>query len=110
MRNYGRIPVRCALLCWMPQLFKVKYPFLIIFILSVPTLLFAQAPNYGNNDRAGKYVVANGIKIYYEEYGQGQPLLLLHGNSESGQAFRLQTPEFSKYYRVIAVDTRGQGK
>lgn len=71
---------------------------------------FRKAPTYGNNDSTGKYVVANGINIYYEEYGQGQPLLLLHGNSESIQSFRLQIPDFSKYYRVIAVDTRGQGK
>ncbi|MBP9097202.1 MAG: alpha/beta hydrolase [Ferruginibacter sp.] len=71
---------------------------------------FKKSPTYGNNDSTGKYVDANGIKIYYEEYGQGQPLLLLHGNSESIQSFRQQIPEFSKYYRVIAVDTRGQGK
>jgi pimeloyl-ACP methyl ester carboxylesterase len=71
---------------------------------------FRKAPTYGNNASTGKYADANGIKIYYEEYGQGQPLLLLHGNSESIQSFRLQIPEFSKHYRVIAVDTRGQGK
>ena len=71
---------------------------------------FKKSPSYGNNDSTGKYVDANGIKIYYEEYGQGQPLLLLHGNSESIQSFRQQIPEFSKHYRVIAVDTRGQGK
>jgi pimeloyl-ACP methyl ester carboxylesterase len=92
----------------------MRYPFLILIILSAPAFLFAQKPGdrgaYGNNDSTGKYAVANGIKIYYEEYGQGQPLLLLHGNSESIQSFRLQIPEFLKYYRVIAVDTRGQGK
>ena len=65
---------------------------------------------YGSNDSIGKYASVNGIKIYYEEYGQGEPLLLLHGNSESIQSFRLQIPEFSKYYKVIAVDSRGQGK
>lgn len=71
---------------------------------------FRKSYTFGNNDSTGKYAIANGIKIYYEEYGQGQPLLLLHGNSESIQSFRLQIPEFSKYYKVIAVDTRGQGK
>ncbi len=71
---------------------------------------FRKANSFGNNDSTGKFANANGIKIYYEEYGQGQPLLLLHGNSESIESFRLQIPEFSKYYRVIAVDTRGQGK
>jgi pimeloyl-ACP methyl ester carboxylesterase len=66
--------------------------------------------SYGNNDSVGKYITSNGINIYYEEYGQGQPLLLLHGNSESIQSFKLQIPELSKHYKVIAVDTRGQGK
>jgi len=61
-------------------------------------------------DTIGKYALVNGINIYYEEYGTGEPLLLLHGNSESSQAFKMQIPEFSKHYRVIAVDTRGHGK
>ena len=69
-----------------------------------------KANTYGDNDSTGKYAVVNGIKIYYEEYGAGEPLLLLHGNSESISLFRLQIPEFAKQYRVIAVDTRGQGK
>ena len=66
--------------------------------------------SYGDNDLTGKYAAVNGIKIYYEEYGQGEPLLLLHGNSESINSFRLQIPDFAKQYHVIAVDTRGQGK
>ena len=65
---------------------------------------------YGNDEEAGKYVTANGIKIYYEAYGSGEPLLLLHGNGQSIAAFNQQIPEFAKNYHVIAVDTRGHGK
>ncbi len=65
---------------------------------------------YGTNDSAGHYVRANGIKIYYEEYGSGEPLLLLHGNGQSIEAFKDQIPEFAKQYHVIAVDTRGHGQ
>lgn len=65
---------------------------------------------YGKNDSAGHRVTVNGIELYYETYGQGEPLLLLHGNSQSIQAFTYQIPEFAKHYRVIAVDTRGQGR
>jgi len=65
---------------------------------------------YGDNDSTGKYATVNGIKIYYEEYGQGEPLLLLHGNSESINSFRLQIPVLSKYFHVYAIDTRGHGK
>lgn len=64
---------------------------------------------FGNN-KNGKFTLINGINIYYEEYGKGEPLLLLHGNSNSIGAFENQIPELARYYRVIAVDTRGQGK
>jgi pimeloyl-ACP methyl ester carboxylesterase len=65
---------------------------------------------YGENPNAGKYANVNGIRLYYETYGQGPPLLLLHGNSVSIRSFDLQIPEFAKSYTVIAVDTRGHGK
>jgi len=71
---------------------------------------FKPAYTYGNNDSTGHYALVNGIRIYYEIYGEGQPLLLLHGNTSSIQSFSLQIPELSKHYKVIAADTRGQGK
>ncbi len=64
---------------------------------------------YGKNSTAGKYEMVNGIKIYYEIYGEGKPLLLLHGNGGSIYSMRDQIPYFSKQYKVIAVDSRGQG-
>lgn len=70
----------------------------------------AQASGYGNNSKNGNYITLNNAKIYYETYGQGEPLLLLHGNSQSISAFYQQIPVLAKSYRVIAVDTRGQGK
>lgn len=50
------------------------------------------------------------IKLHYVEEGQGEPLLLLHGNGEDGTYFVHQIAYFSKKYRVIAIDTRGHGK
>jgi pimeloyl-ACP methyl ester carboxylesterase len=70
---------------------------------------FSQAP-YGNNKAAGHYLATRGVKMYYETYGRGAPLLLLHMNGESIKVFSNQIPYFSKYYRVIAVDTRAHGK
>ncbi|MDO7847839.1 alpha/beta hydrolase [Hymenobacter sp. M29] len=66
--------------------------------------------NYGHNPAAGHTVAVNGIKLYYETYGQGEPLLLLHGNGQSISAFAGQIPELAKHYQVIAVDTRAQGQ
>lgn len=65
---------------------------------------------YGNNPAAGHYAPINGIQLYYEEYGKGQPLLMLHGNGGAIDAFKNQIPHFQKYYHVIAVDSRLQGK
>lgn len=50
------------------------------------------------------------IQLHYIEEGQGQPLILLHGNGEDTSYFEHQIPYFSKNYRVIAIDTRGHGK
>jgi len=66
--------------------------------------------NYGDNPKAGHYADVNGIKLYYETYGSGEPLIMLHGNGGSIDAFRNQIPFFEKYYQVIAIDSRLQGK
>ena len=68
------------------------------------------AVNYGRNPAAGHTVSLNGTKLYYETYGQGEPLLLLHGNGQSISDFTGQIPELAKLYQVIAVDTRAQGQ
>ncbi|PKF73667.1 alpha/beta fold hydrolase [Chryseobacterium sp. PMSZPI] len=66
--------------------------------------------SYGNNPKAGKYYDVNGIKMYCETYGQGQPLLLIHGNGGSIVDFSKQIPFFSKNYKVIVADSRSHGK
>jgi pimeloyl-ACP methyl ester carboxylesterase len=68
------------------------------------------APPYGDNPAAGHYASVNGVKLYYETYGQGEPLLLIHGNGGKISTFRNQISYFRKKYRVIAVDSREQGK
>lgn len=50
------------------------------------------------------------INLYCQEKGEGEPLLLLHGNGEDGIYFVHQVAYFSDRYRVITVDTRGHGK
>ncbi len=67
-------------------------------------------PPYGNNKSAGNYAMANGIKLYYEIYGEGQPLLLLNGNGGSIRSRAGEIPFFAKKYKVIAVDSRCHGK
>ena len=65
---------------------------------------------YGSND--GKQLIIFNKKIYYEEYGQGTPLILLSGGglSRSIKDFENCIPGLAKYYRIIAPDTPGQGR
>lgn len=50
------------------------------------------------------------ISLNYLEKGQGKPLILLHGNGEDSSYFVYQVAYFSRFYRVIAIDTRGHGQ
>ena len=50
------------------------------------------------------------ISLHYIKKGSGFPLLLLHGNGESGDYFIHQIDEFARYFTVYAVDTRGHGR
>lgn len=50
------------------------------------------------------------ISLHYLEKGQGKPLILLHGNGEDNSYFVYQVAYFSRFYRVIAIDTRGHGQ
>ncbi|GAB7533185.1 alpha/beta hydrolase [Pseudomonas sp. 3A(2025)] len=52
----------------------------------------------------------DGCSLHYEEYGQGLPLLLLHGLGSSGLDWEYQIPAFSAHYRVITLDLRGHGR
>lgn len=63
----------------------------------------------GSNEIIGKFMDVNGVKLYYEVYGQGKPLLLIHGNNESMSSFSKQLEVLSKKYQVIGLDSRGQG-
>ncbi len=69
-----------------------------------------KVPNYGVNNKVGKYADVNGIKLYYEIYGEGQPLVVMHGNGGSIEDASTHYPELIKKYKVIAIDSRGQGR
>jgi pimeloyl-ACP methyl ester carboxylesterase len=58
----------------------------------------------------GKTATLNGIEMYFEIHGQGEPLVLLHGFSGSGNNWERFIPELSKHYRVIVPDLRGHGR
>jgi len=65
---------------------------------------------YGSNPAAGKTFTHDGVKLYYEVYGTGEPLLLVHGNGGSIGELTAQIDDFRKRYKVIAMDSRDHGK
>jgi pimeloyl-ACP methyl ester carboxylesterase len=55
------------------------------------------------------YADVNGVSLYYEEHGSGEPLVLLHGGISAGEMFEAILPELSAGRRVITVDLQGHG-
>jgi len=52
----------------------------------------------------------NGIKIWYAEFGQGEPVILLHGGLANANYWGEQIPTLAAHYRVIVMDSRGHGR
>jgi 3-oxoadipate enol-lactonase len=50
------------------------------------------------------------VRLYVEEHGDGEPLLLVEGLGQSMWAWREQIPVFAERFRTIAYDTRGTGR
>jgi pimeloyl-ACP methyl ester carboxylesterase len=90
----------------------MKNIILLGMMIGVSLLSFGQnaAIPYGNNPAAGKYYPIRGFKMYCETYGEGQPVLIIHGNGGSINNFAANIPYFSAKYKVIIADSRAQGK
>jgi len=94
---------------------------LVVLLLasSTPGLTWAQmaaeraaqlsAP-YGFNAAAGRTFEHGGISLYYETYGEGEPVLFVHGNGGNISSVASQIEDFRQRYFVIAMDSRGHGK
>lgn len=94
---------------------------LVLLVLS-PAVVAAQttppcpdAPAYGHDAKAGRVVKVNGISLYYESYGNGPPLLLIHGNGGSIDSTRCQIAYFrgpteSSSLTVAHMDVLNQGE
>jgi alpha-beta hydrolase superfamily lysophospholipase len=56
------------------------------------------------------YAPVNGLRMYYEIHGTGQPLILVHGGLGSSDMFAPIVPELSKGRQVVAVDLQAHGR
>lgn len=74
-----------------------------IFLLS-SIIVVGQTPNKAES------VLVNGKSIYYEVYGEGEPLILLHGYTQSSQSWKTYVKDYEKEYEVYLIDLTGHGK
>jgi pimeloyl-ACP methyl ester carboxylesterase len=83
----------------------------LVLLLLFAAKGFSRQLPYGNNPAAGKYADAGDTRIYYEVYGSGAPLLLLHGDA-FGYIDELSDyiPLLRNKFMVIAIAMRGHGK
>lgn len=89
--------------------FRITSLLCLIFFFKCFTAT-AQIIPYGDNPAAGNYIMLNGVRHYYEVYGAGAPLLLIHGNSTGIKGWKAQIEYFSSKYKVYAIDCRGRGR
>ena len=66
--------------------------------------------DHSDADNWPLYVEANGLRVYYEVYGEGEPLLLIHGGTATSQSWASHLPAFTEHFRVFAPDSRGHGR
>jgi pimeloyl-ACP methyl ester carboxylesterase len=93
----------------MKSLLKTYNPFRLVLLIAI---MFIGSSSSGQQIKPSSsgYAPVNGIKVYYEVYGEGRPLVLLHGafytiEMNWGQLI----PELSKTRKVIAIEMQGHG-
>jgi pimeloyl-ACP methyl ester carboxylesterase len=94
----------------MENLFKTHNLLKIILLIVIIMGAASQSNAQQGKPISSGYAAVNGIKVYYEVYGEGKPLILLHGaymtiETNWGQLI----PELSKTRKVIAIELQGHG-
>jgi len=56
------------------------------------------------------FIQVNGVELFYEKSGEGNPIVLLHGNSEDHTIFDVLVKQLAQNYTVYAIDSRDHGK
>lgn len=93
---------------------NVIYAIILMLLASIIFGANAQQTSpvaYGDNPKAGRYLNVGDARVYYEVYGQGKPIVLLHGGLFGYiNEYEHLIPKLSEKFQVIAIATRGHGK
>lgn len=82
----------------------MKQTLTLILLIQMSISGFAQTP------KKSESVSVNGKQLYYEIYGSGEPLIMLHGYSLSSSHWKPYVSDFDKDYEVYLIDLTGHGK
>lgn len=95
----------------MKVLFKAQSPLKSILVIAISIIFMTHQSNAQQLKPANSgYAPVNGIKVYYEIYGEGLPLVLLHGAFYTiDMNWKELIPELSKKRKVIAIEMQGHG-
>ena len=77
---------------------------IVIILLLMSNNILSQTP------KKSESVVVNGKRLYYEIYGEGTPLLLLHGYTQSSVSWKSYVQDYENEYEVYLMDLTGHGK
>ena len=81
-----------------------------MFLLYFTTTLYSQGSSSVYNIKQG-FVDADGVMIYYEEFGKGEPLMIVHGGPGASHDYFLPyLLPLARNNRLIFIDERGSGK
>jgi pimeloyl-ACP methyl ester carboxylesterase len=93
----------------MKTLFKTNNPVRWMLLI---VIMFSVSRSNGQQVKPSDsgYAPVNGIKVYYEVYGEGKPIVLLHGAFYTIDLnWSELIPELSKSRKVIAIEMQGHG-
>jgi pimeloyl-ACP methyl ester carboxylesterase len=74
-----------------------------------PWMILPPMPTLPKPEHSGLAPV-NGIRLWYAEFGQGAPVILVHGGLANADYWGLQVRALEQHYRVIVLDSRGHGR
>src|SRR3982074_2398119 len=76
----------------------------------ITLIIFIAMSTNSANAQNGQYAEVNGLHMYYEEYGKGSPLVLIHGAASTVEtSYGRLIPEVSKTHRIMGVEMQAHG-
>jgi pimeloyl-ACP methyl ester carboxylesterase len=82
----------------------------LIVLIAAVALAYPAEFVFAQETPEGQTASVNGMQMYYEIHGQGDPLVMLHGFTGTGGSWKNFIDDFAAHYRLIIPDLRGHGR